>query len=43
MNWSFVMLVYKVCCPLILMQIGKCYRTKKAVNVASGRRVVILG
>ena len=43
MSWNGVMLVYRVCSLLILTQRGKCKRTKNAVNVASGRRVVILG
>ena len=43
MSWSIVMLVYKVCSPLILAQRGKHHRTKNAVNVASGRRVAIPG
>ena len=43
MSWSIVMLVYKVCSPLIFKQREKCHRTMNAVNAASGRRVVTLG
>ena len=45
MSWGIVILVlvHKVSSTLILTQKGQYHRKKNVVNVASGRRVRILG